>query len=62
MTLTGEVFDGEKFLGTKSIAIEENKIKEIRDQEESKGIILPGLIDAHIHFLRICFSEEEEAN
>jgi adenine deaminase len=55
MILTGEVFDGEKFIGTKSIAIEENKIKEMRHQEESKGIIPPGLIDAHIHFLRICF-------
>ncbi|MFP3189107.1 MAG: hypothetical protein RXR07_08715 [Sulfolobaceae archaeon] len=41
MILTGEVFDGEKFLGTKGIAIEENKIKEIRHQEESKGIISP---------------------
>jgi len=54
MILTGEVFDGEKFIGTKTIVIEENKIKEIRDQEEeSKGIILPGLIDAHIHFFGV---------
>lgn len=54
MILTGEVFDGEKFIGVRTIVVEEGKIKEIRKPEgESQGIIIPGLIDAHVHFFGV---------
>lgn len=54
MIITGEVFDGERFIGTKTIVIEGRIIKEVKSPEgESQGIILPGLIDAHVHFFGV---------
>jgi imidazolonepropionase-like amidohydrolase len=58
----GKVFDGNDFIGSKVIVIQDGVIQDIRDAGvsipegaeviDARGItILPGLIDSHIHFM-----------
>ncbi len=57
-TIKGVVFDGEKLLGEKYVIVEKNKIVKISDSDEGLKVyegkfIIPGLIDAHMHFFGV---------
>ena len=60
IVLVGKVFDGERVIEKGTVIIEGNKISRVIEGIEEKGdkvikadFIMPGLIDAHIHFFGV---------
>ena len=60
IALVGKIFDGEKVIEKGTVIIEGDKISKVVEGEEIppnaeviKGFIMPGMVDAHIHFFGV---------
>ena len=60
IALVGKIFDGEKVIEKGTVIIEGDRISKVVEGEEIppkaeviRGFIMPGMVDAHLHFFGV---------